>query len=74
MHELSDEEILQLRTPAPSSLTTGNMGRALAAIAGLQAFQKRADSLLAKIGDLTKRVAELEAEKPQKPKIYREAR
>ena len=71
MHELSDDDpILQQRTPAPSALTTGNMGRLNSAVAS---FQKRADSLLATIDELTKRVDAIEAEQPPRPRIYREA-
>lgn len=75
MHQISDDDpILQQRTPAPSALTTGNMGRALAAVYDLQAFQKRADSLLAKISELSDRIAAIEAEAPARPRIYRDSK
>ncbi len=70
-HELSDDEPFVLaRQNAPGELTLGNVGRMGAAV---DAFGKRADALLARLDELHKRVAAIEAEQPPKPRIYREA-
>ena len=64
MHQISDDPIIR----ATSAITTGNIGRLNSAVAS---FQKRADTLLATIDELTKRVDALEGEKPPRPLIYR---
>jgi hypothetical protein len=70
MFETTDEE---WRQPIGAALTIGSVGRLGAAVYDLQAFAKRADSLLAKISELNARIAALEAEQPPRPRIYREA-
>ena len=59
---------------ATSALTTGNLGRLNSAVGDLQAFAKRADSLLAKMSEVNDRIAALEAEPPARPRIYRDAK
>lgn len=74
MYELPDDDpIFQQRTGAPAELTLGSVGRLGAAVGDLQAFAKRADDLLAKLGELNDRIAAIEAEQPPRPRIYREA-
>ncbi len=68
MFETTDED---WRQPMGAALTIGSVRRLGAAVCDLQAFQKRANSLLATIDELTKRVAALEAEEPARPQIYR---
>ena len=69
-HELPDDDPFVLaRHNAPGELTLGNVGRMGAAI---DAFAKRADTLLAKISELNDRIAAIEAEQPARPRIYRD--
>ena len=70
VHQISDDDPI---IRATSAITTGNIGRLNSAVYDLQAFAKRADSLLATIDALNARIDALEAEKPPQPRIYREA-
>lgn len=68
MFETTDED---WRQPIGAALTIGSVGRLGAAVYDLQAFAKRAASILATLDALNARIDALEAEKLPQPRIYR---